>query len=128
MALEERALTPGAEAPLVYVARAGSDAVEAVAQQLARELRRAGAAPGAGYAVIADLEPGRGLGAQFKHADRLGAALAVVLGEDELAADAVTLKDLKTGTQEKIARAALAMHLAARLAGAPAPNPTEIAR
>jgi hypothetical protein len=40
----------------------------------------------------------------------------------------VTVKDLKSGTQEKIARAALAMHLAARLAGASAPNPTEIER
>ncbi len=38
------------------------------------------------------------------------------------------MKDLKTGTQEKIARAELAMHLAARLAGASAPNPTEIER
>jgi histidyl-tRNA synthetase len=129
MALEERKLTPGADAPLVYVARAGDAAVEAVAQQLVRELRREGAAAaGAGYAVIADLEPGRGLGAQFKHADRVGATVAVVLGGDELAADAVTVKDLKTGTQEKIARAALAMHLASRLAGAPAPNPTENAR
>ena len=51
-----------------------------------------------------------------------------MLGEDELAADNVTVKDLKTGTQEKIARASLATHLAACLTGAPAPNPTENAR
>jgi len=124
LALEDRSLTPGADAPLVFVARAGGDAVEAAAQRLVRELRQAGA----GYAVIADLESGRALGAQFKHADKVGAALAVMLGEDELAADAVTVKDLKTGTQEKIARASLATHLAARLSGTSAINPMESPR
>ncbi len=126
LALADRGMTPGADAPLVYVARAGGDQVEAAAQHLLRSLHTAGA--GAGYAVISDLEPGRALGAQFKNADKLGAALAVMVGEDELAADVVTVKDLKTGTQEKIARASLATHLAARLSGAPAPNPTENAR
>ena len=112
LALEERGLTPGAEAPLVYVARAGGDAVERAAQALLRELRGE-------FAAVADFETRRSLGAQFKTADRLGAAVAVLVGEDELAAGEVTVKDLQSGTQERVARAALAAHLARVLASTP---------
>ena len=120
LALEERNLVPGADAPLVYVARAGGDAVEAAAQKLLRDLRRTGATRG--FAVVADLEPGRGLGAQFKHADKLGAACAVILGEDELAAGVATVKNLASGEQEKVASAALADHITARFARGPMEN------
>ena len=51
----------------------------------------------------ADLDPGtKGFKAQFKKADREGAALALVIGADELAAGAYTVKDLKSGVQETI--------------------------
>jgi histidyl-tRNA synthetase len=62
-----------------------------------------------------DYESGKSLGAQMKHADKFGATLAVILGEDELAADEVTVKDLQTGAQERVARADLAAHLLRRL-------------
>jgi histidyl-tRNA synthetase len=51
----------------------------------------------------ADLDPGtKGFKAQFRKADREGAALAVVIGGDELAAGTYTMKDLKSGEQESI--------------------------
>ena len=106
LALEERGLAPAAPRGLVFVARAGGEAVEAETHAVLRELRRAG------IAAVAELEPGRSLGAQFKHADRLGAAVAVILGEDELADGRPAVKDLAAGTQEKVARATLAAHLA----------------
>ena len=42
---------------------------------------------------------------QFKFADRLGIELAVVIGPDEDAVGKVTLKDLKTGSQETMLKA-----------------------
>jgi histidyl-tRNA synthetase len=112
LAVQERGIATDPGPPLVYVARAGGPAVEAAAQALLRELRGTGPA-------VADLEAGRGLGAQFKHADRLGARAAVILGEDELAANEVTVKDLQSGMQERVARADLAAHLARVLASTP---------
>jgi len=41
---------------------------------------------------------------QFKYADRMGIELAVVIGPDEDAEGKVTLKDLKSGSQETIKR------------------------
>ncbi|MDR7417562.1 MAG: histidine--tRNA ligase [Armatimonadota bacterium] len=58
---------------------------------------------------------GRDPRAQFKHADRLGARLALVLGDDELAAGMVTLREMKTGEQTAVPRAELVQTLAARL-------------
>jgi histidyl-tRNA synthetase len=110
--LDEGGRPPGRLAPLVFVARAGGADVEAAAQTLLREIRGT-------CAAVAELEPGRSLGGQFKHADRLGAVLAVILGEDELAAGQVTVKDLRPGTQEKVARAEIAAHLARALASTP---------
>ncbi len=82
---------------------AGSTSVEAYvtimdgagvgdALQLATELRSAG--------INTDVaaEPAR-LGKQLKHADRIGARFALILGEEERTAGTVTLKDLRTGDQ-----------------------------
>jgi len=115
LALEERGLAPGAEGPKLYLARAGGEGVERAAQALLRELR-------ARYSAVADLEPGRSLGAQFKQADRIGAVAAVILGEDELAQGQATVKDLRAGTQEKVARAELAAHLDRLLESLPRPE------
>lgn len=41
---------------------------------------------------------------RMERADRQGAEYALILGDDELAANAVTLKDLRTGAQEQVAR------------------------
>jgi histidyl-tRNA synthetase len=50
--------------------------------------------------ISADLDYGeRGLRAQFKQADRLGATYAVVLGEDELAQGVATVRDMASGEE-----------------------------
>ena len=43
----------------------------------------------------------------MERADKLGAAFAVMLGEDEIRASTITLKDLKSGAQETMARSEL---------------------
>jgi histidyl-tRNA synthetase len=47
---------------------------------------------------------GRSVKAQFKVADREHAAYCVVVGESELAAGSVVLKDLTTGEQTTVPR------------------------
>lgn len=51
------------------------------------------------------------LGQRLKRAARQQARFAVLLGEDELAADQVVLRDLDRGEQETVARSALAERL-----------------
>lgn len=81
----------------VYVA-AASPAAHQAAFSLAIELRRAGLAAELDYTQ-------RGLKAQMKEANRLGARLVVLMGEDELTAGNVTLRDMQTGDQTSVARA-----------------------
>ncbi len=68
---------------------------------LARELREAG------YNTVISLESGN-LGKQFKEADRKGVRLALIIGPDELARGEVLIKDLSSGEQRSVARAAVA--------------------
>jgi histidyl-tRNA synthetase len=77
--------------------------VELAALQLAEELRRSGH----------DVEFGfRGkLSQRLKRAAQQHARFAVLLGEDELAADQVVLRDLDRGEQETLPRGALAARL-----------------
>lgn len=49
---------------------------------------------------------------QFKRADKVGAAIALVLGEDEVAAQTVVIKDLAGGEQNTVAQAEVAKLLA----------------
>jgi histidyl-tRNA synthetase len=58
---------------------------------------------------------GRSMKAQFKAADRSGAALAVVVGDAEAAADTVTVRDLRAGEQETVDRADVVEHVRKRL-------------
>ena len=53
------------------------------------------------YAVDYDLE-GRSLNAQMKAADRSGARLVILLGEDEWEQGTVVVKDLSSGEQETV--------------------------
>ncbi|MCL2493167.1 MAG: histidine--tRNA ligase [Clostridiales bacterium] len=46
---------------------------------------------------------GRGMKAQFRYADRIGARFAVVLGDEELAAREYTVKNMATGEQQRLA-------------------------
>jgi histidyl-tRNA synthetase len=75
---------------------------------LARELRAAGI----GVEVYPEA---RKVGAQLGYAERRGYSLALIAGPDELASGAVGVKDLRTGTQDVVARAELADDLARRL-------------
>jgi histidyl-tRNA synthetase len=65
------------------------------AMKLAGALREEG--------ISADLDyGGRGMRAQFKQADRTGAAYAVILGEDELARGICTLRDMSSGEERVV--------------------------
>lgn len=59
---------------------------------------------------------GRSLKSQFKQADRLRARLCVVLGGDEVAAGAATLRDMGTHEQVQVPMERLADEVLARLA------------
>jgi histidyl-tRNA synthetase len=50
------------------------------------------------------LSPGRGLKALLRRADKIGARYAVIIGDNELARGAATLRDLKTSTQSEVAQ------------------------
>ena len=58
-------------------------------------LRRAGMAVDRSYG-------GRSMKAQMKVADRSGASFAVIIGEDELAAGVLTLRDMVDGSQYRV--------------------------
>ncbi len=76
---------------------------------LADELRNAGIAADRGF-------DGRSLKAQMKVADRSSAALALIIGEDELASGAVTVRDMRGDSgQTQVPRTDLIGELTTRL-------------
>jgi len=81
----------------------------AQALKVGEELRAAG--------VAAEVEAaGRALRKSLERAGRLGARWVVLLGEDEVGREAVTVKDLKAGgEQHEVPRAALPTYLATRM-------------
>jgi histidyl-tRNA synthetase len=89
-----------------YIARIGSVPTE-VAFVVATELRRAG------LSVDMDYE-GRSLRAQLKTADRLGARYTLLLGEDELARESVTIRRMDDGAQETVPLSQVVTALAGR--------------
>jgi histidyl-tRNA synthetase len=90
----------------VFVVALGERA-RSEALPIVTELRRAGV--GADWDLM-----GRGMKGQMKSADRSGANWAVILGDDELDAGVVTLKDLATGEQQRIARGQLVIRVQAK--------------
>jgi len=80
----------------------------AAAVALTHELRAAGISADRSFG-------GRSMKSQFKSADRSGARLALVVGDNEVAAGTVTLRDLRGGEQETVDRADLLEHLRKRL-------------
>jgi histidyl-tRNA synthetase len=76
---------------------------------LAAEMRAAGLR-------VEVLAPGRGLKALLRRADKIGARYAVIIGDNELARAAATLRDLKTSTQSELAQD----HLVAAISAAAA--------
>jgi histidyl-tRNA synthetase len=78
---------------VIFVTLAPEARVPAI--KLAGDLREEG--------ISADLDyGGRGLRAQFKQADRVGAACAVILGEDELAQGVATVRDMASGEERTV--------------------------
>ncbi|MFM9891122.1 MAG: histidine--tRNA ligase [Rickettsiales bacterium] len=88
----------GTQTPRVHVVPMG-DSAENAAWELATQLRAAGIATEIAYKGKA--------GKRLERANKQGAEIALMLGDDELAANTVTLKHFKTGVQETIPRAEL---------------------
>jgi len=108
---------PGAASPDVYVV-VGSAAVAARALELTERLR--GERPRLRF----ELNLGGGnFKAQFRRADKSGAALALIVGEDELARGVAGMKPLRAGSgQSECGLAQLAAGVDAALAAAGAPD------
>ncbi|MGH2735430.1 MAG: histidine--tRNA ligase [Actinomycetota bacterium] len=83
----------------VYVVALGERA-HREAFTIVTELRRAGV--GADFDLM-----GRGMKGQMKDADRSGARWAAIIGEEELGANEVTLRNLESGDQRRVPRASL---------------------
>ena len=84
--------TPSARRPIAVVP-VGAGA-ERPAAGIAERLRRAGFAVELGY--------GGNIGKRLKRADKLGASVAIILGEDELAKGEAGLRDLDSGEQTAV--------------------------
>jgi histidyl-tRNA synthetase len=113
MGLGER-VVPLDRQPQVMVTTIGEEAARR-AVQVADGLR------GAGLRVETDLL-GRDLRAQLKHADRIGVRYAVLLGDDELRAGTVVIREMASGAQSTHPAAEAAAALSARLRGPDASN------
>ena len=70
----------------------------------------------AGVRVMMDHE-GRGLKSQMKRADKLGARYVAIMGEDELADDVWTVRDMTASTQERVSDLKLAEYLEEKIRG-----------
>lgn len=92
----------------VFVAALAKEA-GSVCFKLATELRRAGIAAGV------DLL-NRSLKAQFKYADKFGAAYTLVVGGDELARGTVQLRDMASGEQQEVPLAEVVAVLSVKFA------------
>ena len=93
---------PAARRPIAVVPV--GDEAKMPALKLSEELRRAG------YRV--DLGHSGNLSKRMKRANKTNAAAALIIGEDELARGAATLRDLDSGEQEEAALASLVDRLA----------------
>jgi len=93
--------------PQVMIIHLGQESKQ-VAIRLANELRMAD--------IRTELSFGdRSLRAQLRRADRVGAAYACILGEEELQSGQVAVKDLTTGSQQSVARESILEWLKAHL-------------
>ena len=80
----------------VYVSFQGEKG-EMAAVTLSKELRKKG------INTFLNISK-RNLSGQFKHANRLNAKYVVVIGDEEISSDIVTIKNMKTGEQTQIER------------------------
>ena len=77
----------------VYLAHAGE--VEETSLEIAERLRESG------VNVFFDVME-RSLSSQLKHANRIGAALTLIVGENELERDVVVVKDMESGENSEV--------------------------
>ena len=85
---------PEPSKPDLFIAALGEKA-KLKAVEIAKDMRDEG------FAVLYDVN-GRGLRAQMKYADKLGAKFNVVLGDSEVDGGKATLKNMSTGEQREI--------------------------
>ncbi len=100
--LEQKLGEAASVAPLVYVVAMGESAhlpASRVARLLRRLQEREALIRGARPAWIEQSLKDRSLRAQMKEADRLGASYVAIVGEDEVAADGVTMRCMASGEQ-----------------------------
>lgn len=109
--MQELGASAPVERPDVYFVMAGQSAL-ARGLQLAEEVRTS--LPN--LRIETDLGGGS-FKAQFKRADKSGAQVAVVIGDDEVARGEVSVKPLRGGEQTTVSFSALAAHLGALVAG-----------
>ncbi len=94
---------PPAPAPAIAVVPIG-EAAESESFLLAQRLRQSGHSVHLGYSGNLKKRLGR--------ANKLGAACAVIIGENELAKGAATVRDMKTGEETEVDLSSLEDHLA----------------
>ena len=95
LVLENQGLLPEDNSNVkLYIANIGENA-DMFAQKLVNELRSKG------VSAEKDLMS-RSLKAQMKYADKIGAEYTAVIGDDEISAGKITLKNMKTGEQQEV--------------------------
>lgn len=104
LTLNTLGITLGEAEPLSVFIATADPSVRQNALTLLHRLRREGIAADMDYA-------GRSLKSQLRFADRYPARFVAVIGEEEIAAGTVTLRDLRTGEQETCPQAELAERL-----------------
>lgn len=109
--LETHGLTPEARTQIQVMVGLFNEDCLTHSLQIAQRLREAG------LNVESVLTPQK-LGKQFQSADKKGIPFVVMAGPDEMAAEQVSLKDLRSGEQTGLALTDLVSHLRALLANA----------
>ncbi len=102
LSLMPLALSEGSEGKKVAVVPLG-EAARPEAMKLAQELRNS--------AIAADMIVHHNIGKALKKADASGARFAALLGEEEIKTASISLKDLREGTQEPLARDKALAHI-----------------
>lgn len=98
LALELQGLTPKLDKKITAFVVSGGVEAEVYAFKLMTDLRRKN--------ISAAMDFGKkSMKAQMKQAAKSGAKFALIIGDDEIASSTVTVKNLKTSTQEKISLA-----------------------
>lgn len=90
---------PVAAEPVYFLAGMGEKAI-AANMALGAVMRRAG------LRTVVEVE-NKSMKAQLRAANRVGAAMAIIRGEDELVRDVVLVKDMQNGEQQEVKTAAL---------------------